>query len=934
MLGFALAVLPLWAQAQSTAPPNWAHLAALAKPAIVHVFVEVDNGRTKFAIERPSSGVIVDASGLVVTWLALVHEAEGASDKRIVIALADREATRLPAKIVATDRRLGLALLRTDSVPPAGLFALELADSSKLAPGEPVLVLSRPDTKDHVAYAGVVSHALGGTTLSGTDLAAREILLTDAMIEARCHGAALLDSAGRLLGLCNAAHVSRDVPEPTLADLKRPSFGFVIPTASIRSAFAKEVGGRPVATPAPTPAPTSAAVARVAPALVSVWAGDGDLPSLGDSDPGAWQRRPGLGSGVIVTASGLVLTNAHLVGSKKTARITLLDGRKLVADVQGRHAGTNMALLQIQGAESLALTPAIIGDGSDAILGETVLGVGNPLGTTLTVTIGVLSAKRANDRLLQADPNLGNQNAGGALIDVTGRLIGIVDGGIVDKIDLAYARQGDRAKTETNLSSCVDLRTIRQHFDKQLEELLPKVQDPAQQAVRATAVTAVVARRGPAMLNVYVSRTSRKRDEDANPFAEQKQAQIVGESLGSGVIVDRDGLAVTNWHVVDAATEPDGSMRKDHVVSVRLWDGSTCEAAVLSISREDDLALLQLTKRAGQEFTFVEFGDSTALRIGEGVIAIGNPMGFANTITAGIVTAKDQGIRVKGRWAKLENLVETDAAINGGNSGGALLDHAGKLVGINSAGSHGFSSHGYAIPGDHVKKQVHGLLLSPEKLRSVSLGMSVAAEDGKLVVKDVDPRGPAGRAGISAGDHVASIDKTPVSDTIGYARALLRTPSDVRCRLEIVRGGKTEVTLVQPLAASAWAVLRQTGAEASEVSYQAEPELVRDASLALHRHFTGNAKAEPTSLLASVVRVERTTNAVLKQGDLLLGAEFQEPGASAETQTLRRFTTLAEVQACFNDPNLSSYDGKTFRCWIYRDKAVQVVALRAKRLFL
>ena len=102
------------------------------------------------------------------------------------------------------------------------------------------------------------------------------------------------------------------------------------------------------------------------------------------------------------------------------------------------------------------------------------------------------------------------------------------------------------------------------------------------------------------------------------------------------------------------------------------------------------------------------------------MLAIGNPHGFANTVTRGVVTAKGQGIRVKGRWAKLENLLETDAAINGGNSGGALLDLDGRLVGINTAGSHGAASRGYAIPVDHVRQRVLDLLLSPEKLRSTS----------------------------------------------------------------------------------------------------------------------------------------------------------------------------------------------------------------------
>jgi S1-C subfamily serine protease len=122
---------------------------------------------------------------------------------------------------------------------------------------------------------------------------------------------------------------------------------------------------------------------------------------------------------------------------------------------------------------------------------------------------------------------------------------------------------------------------------------------------------------------------------------------------------------------------------------------------VLSISREDDLSLLQLELEPGEvrgrSRQFRRAGDRRERA------AIGNPHGAANTITFGVVSAKDQELRVRGRWAKLEHLIETDAAINGGNSGGALLDMNGRLVGINSAGGGTFTNRGYAIAVDHVR---------------------------------------------------------------------------------------------------------------------------------------------------------------------------------------------------------------------------------------
>src|SRR5690606_18654340 len=120
-----------------------------------------------------------------------------------------------------------------------------------------------------------------------------------------------------------------------------------------------------------------------------------------------------------------------------------------------------------------------------------------------------------------------------------------------------------------------------------------------------------------------------KVDED-DPFASLAEPELVTLGLGSGVIIDRSGLALSNWHVVDEAVNPDGSMKPDHAVTVRVFGGKTYPVEVLSISREDDLSLLRLVLEEGEEVPAVELGDSDALAIGENVAAIGNPHGRAN----------------------------------------------------------------------------------------------------------------------------------------------------------------------------------------------------------------------------------------------------------------------------------------------------------------
>ena len=935
------------------------------RDAVVNVFVEVQHPTTPFKIERPSSGVIIDPSGIVLTLWSLIEEAPQSTDKQIIVRMHDEERTRHTAKVLARDPAMGLALLQIQDLEQPLPF-VKLANSGKTLAGTPSLVLACPDDEGHIAFAGVCGHSLGDASLDGATIAAADMLLTDARIDRRCHGAALLGPGGELLGLCSADSVRRDQQEPTLQDLMQPSFGFAIAADRIREAFRRQLAtadfkNKTLQTaPKPSrPTLSAEAVASVRDSIVSVLGSGRRLPSLGESDPYATQRRERLGSGVVLSRSGLVVTNNHLVGEEDDLRITLADGRSFGATVLRRRPAANLALLELDLPAGAKVPAAPCGTDADLTLGEPLLGVGNPLGETPTVTGGVLSARRRGGRL-QADPNLGNQNAGGALIDRNGRVVGIIDGGVIDPVELAYRMRGDEAKKESNLSTCLGIDAVRDLFRTELESVpasesirspLSKA-DADRQATRAgrmlparvpeDKVIETVARTKGAMLNIYVSWTSAEIDEQQNPFAAVQEATVQGHSLGSGVIIDPSGLALTNWHVVDDATEPDGSMRKDHVVHARLFDGRKLEAQVLSISREDDLALLQLVVPEGQRLTAIKLGDSEKLAIGEIVMAIGNPHGYANTITAGIVTAKDQGIRVRGRWAKLENLIETDAAINGGNSGGALIDLDGHLIGINSAGSGGLSARGYAIDIDHVRRTTLELLLSPEKLRSPNLGCRVGDKDGAVVVTSVVPGGPADRAGVAIGDRVAQINGVDPAWSPGFAMLLLATAGKAEeetatlqpVRLTLERSGNQRTVEVTPMSAAAWAIRRQSGLDIREVSFRDEPETVREAWVATHRHFTRNPQADPHAILDGVLRVERCLDddQKIQPGDLLLGAEFATDSNDGDAFELLRFGTAAEAQRCFNDPKRSSYEGKRIRCWVLRNGQVEVVDHVVRRL--
>jgi S1-C subfamily serine protease len=883
-----------------------------------------------------------------VTWGKLVREAVGAADKRVRVQLA-RGGDPLAARVVRIDATTGLALLQAEVPDGVVLASCELGGDT-MASGEPLVALACPDGKDLFAFAGVASAALHGVALDGCGFAAGEVFLTDARADLRCDGAAVFDGHARLCGVYSAEHVRRDIGEPTLDDLRRPSFGVVLPGGVVRRAFAAEFATAAArneslraARSLPAVGPNAAAVARIAPSVVSVWAGDGAWPELDGDDPGAVRRRAGLGSGVVVARRGLVVTNAHLVQGAAAVRVRGGD-KTMPAKVLKTHLGSNLALLLVDVPGQAALPAAACSPDDDVILGETVLAVGSPLGTGVVVTAGVVSADRRGNRL-QADPNLGNQNAGGAIVDASGRLLGIGDGGLHDPLEVAYAQRGDEMTAETNLSTFVRVAQVRSLFAAELAQHAggdesirnAKPANAAERAARENALTAMVARTAKAMLNIEVSYTTAQVDDESNPFASvatKAKTGVVG--LGSGVVIDRSGLAISNWHVVDAATWPDGAMRKDFVVHASVFGGRKREVRVLSISREHDLSLLQLVLEPGEELTAVEMGSSAALQVGEGAVAIGNPHGRANTITAGIVSAKDQGIRVKGRWAKLKNLVETDAAINPGNSGGALLDLAGRLIGINSAGGGKFTNVGYAIAVDHVRQQLLSLLLAAYKLRSPDLGIQVIDQDGKVLVATVDPRGPAARADLRTGDRIGALGGTPITWSPGFAMELRRCNASAPVRIDIDRGGARVAIDVAPMPANVWAVIRQTGIECRRTAFHASPDIAA-AVTELQRQFTGDRDAVVPVMPEAVVRVERVhaggqpEGVDLRAGDLILAAELVDRDTQA--RVLVRFEDPGDLQRLFNERLLGDYEGAEFTCWIARGAQARQVEITAKRLF-
>ncbi len=261
------------------------------------------------------------------------------------------------------------------------------------------------------------------------------------------------------------------------------------------------------------------------------------------------------------------------------------------------------------------------------------------------------------------------------------------------------------------------------------------------------------------------------------------------QSVGSGVVIDAvEGYVVTNHHVVDGADE----------VTVTLNDRRTLDAEVVGSDPEADVALLRV---AADDLTAVPFGDSDRLRIGDFVIAIGNPFGLGQTATLGIVGALGRtGLGIEG----YENFIQTDASINPGNSGGALIDQRGRLVGINTAiisRSGGNNGIGFAIPANMVRAIVAQIIEHGEVRRGrlgvlvqditpdIAEAAGLAGLDGALVA-NVESGGAAEAAGLRAGDVVVALDGVPIATAAQLRNAVgLRRPG-AAVELVVMRDGE------------------------------------------------------------------------------------------------------------------------------------------------
>jgi len=375
-------------------------------------------------------------------------------------------------------------------------------------------------------------------------------------------------------------------------------------------------------------------------------------------------------------------------------------------------------------------------------------------------------------------------------------------------------------------------------------------QPPAGQSARRTPLVAVAQKVSPAVVNVSAESVVRDVDPFFGMFLGPRERQT--QSLGSGLIIDANGIVLTNAHVIEGASR----------IVVTTLDGRELDADVLGSDRGADLAVLKVKARG---LPAIPLGRSSDLMIGETVIAIGNPFGLSHTVTSGVLSAvgrtvpSDRGERV------FTDFLQTDASINPGNSGGPLVNILGEVVGINTAIIQGASGIGFAIPADRARRVVEDLLRYGE-LRPLWTGARLLTVDAELaqrsglsvrrgaLVFKVYPESPAAAAGLQQNDVIVTVSGHAVAAGEDVTTAIYTAPAGTAVELEVKRGDRT-------LKASLKAVAPPQGLGRQ----------ILESSVGLHVE-----EARGSLVIRRVADGSLAERKGLRPGDVILGANGQE----------------------------------------------------------
>lgn len=381
-------------------------------------------------------------------------------------------------------------------------------------------------------------------------------------------------------------------------------------------------------------------------------------------------------------------------------------------------------------------------------------------------------------------------------------------------------------------------------------------------------ITDLAERVKPSVVNVFPASTTR----NGNP--RERLPNTPGS--GSGVIIDDQGHIITNNHVVGDANE----------VEVRLSDKTKFTAQVIGKDPDTDLALLKIS--ADRALPYAQLGDSGMVKVGQWVLAVGNPFGLDRTVTLGVVS----GIgRENMNLSKYENFIQTDASINPGNSGGPLFNIRGEVIGINTAIINFAQGIGFAIP-SNMAKQVMQQLLTRGKVVRAWLGVGIQPVTGELagkfgvnenegvLVNEVFDNDPAFRAGIKPGDIITKVDGKGVDTPNSLSRLIAALDPGAAASVEVVRDGKRQLISVPLIERKESAVLTSIQPTRAEIKLGLD---VQDLTPELAEKF----KLKDTRGVL-VTKVDRGSVAMvegLREGDLIKEVNRSEVTSSSEFST-------------------------------------------------
>jgi len=328
-------------------------------------------------------------------------------------------------------------------------------------------------------------------------------------------------------------------------------------------------------------------------------------------------------------------------------------------------------------------------------------------------------------------------------------------------------------------------------------KIMKPLMKPGERISSEQAFVAVSKAVTPAVVNISAKRRAR-RDEDSFPFegplkrffgenfgGQRPPRERRGEGMGSGVIIESDGLIVTNNHVIEDADE----------IIVLLADKREFKGTVVGTDPKSDLAVIRINAKG---LPTIPWGDSSGLQVGEYILAVGNPFGLTQTVTMGIISAVG---RANIGLTDYEDFIQTDAAINPGNSGGAMVNIQGELIGINTAiftRSGGYMGIGFAVPSDMVRSIVGSLVKSGKVVRGW-LGVAIQEVTPQIaksfglkeargaLVSEVMANSPAEKAGFQAGDVILSFAGEAVADTNQLRHVVAKALAGDKVKVEVVR---------------------------------------------------------------------------------------------------------------------------------------------------